>query len=54
MVEVDLNNGMFREIDLTKPVYCAKCKKEIIRDSNYVNLNIDVHICGYAFCKGNK
>lgn len=54
MIEVDLNNGMFRKIDLNKPVYCVKCKKEIIRDSNSANLNIDVHTCGYAFCKECK
>ena len=29
MFEVDLNNGVFREIDLSKPVYCAACGKEI-------------------------
>ena len=54
MIEVNLNNGMFRKIDLNKPVYCVKCKKEIVRDSNSVNLNIDVHTCGYAFCKKCK
>ena len=54
MIEVDLNNGMFRKIDLNKPVYCVKCKKEIIRDGNSINLNINIHTCGYAFCKGCK
>ena len=66
MIEVDLNNGMFRKIDLNKPVYCVKCKKEIIRDKALIgdlwrrpgglanNLNIDVHTCGYAFCKECK
>lgn len=38
MIEVDLNNGMFRKIDVNKPVYCVKCKKEIVRNSNSVNL----------------
>lgn len=54
MIEVDLNNGMFRKIDLSKSVYCVKCKKEIVRDNNSVNLNIYVHTCGYAFCKTCK
>ena len=54
MIEVDLNNGMFREIDLNKQAYCVKCKKEIIRDGNSINLNINIHTCGYAFCKGCK
>lgn len=54
LIEVNLNNGMFREIDLSKPVYCVKCKMEIIRDSNSVNLNIDVHTLGYAFCEKCK
>ena len=54
MIEVDLNNGMFREIDLDKSVYCVKCKKEIIRDDNSINININVHTCGYAFCKECK
>lgn len=54
MFEVDLNNGKFREIDLNKPVYCVKCKKEIVRDSNSINLIINVHALGYAFCKECK
>jgi predicted Zn-dependent protease len=55
MFEVDLNNGMFREIDLDKPVYCSKCGKEIKRGTrNSINLEIDVHFCGYAFCKKCK
>lgn len=54
MIEGNLNNGLLREIDLNKPVFCVKCNKEIIRDSNSVNLNINVHVCGYAFCKECK
>lgn len=54
MIEVDLNNGMYRKVDLDKPVFCAKCGKEIVRDSNSINLNINVHACGYAFCKDCK
>lgn len=54
MIEVNLNNGMFRKIDLSKPVFCVKCKKEIVRNNNSVNFNIDVHSCGYAFCKNCK
>ena len=54
MIEVDLNNGMFRKIDINKPVYCVKCKKVIVRNSNSVNLNIEVHSCGYAFCNECK
>ena len=56
MFEIDLNNGMFREIDLNKPVYCSKCGKEIKRERNCnsINLEIDVHSCGYAFCKKCK
>lgn len=42
MIEVDLNNGMYRKVDLDKPVFCSKCGKEIIRDSNSINLNINV------------
>lgn len=56
MLEVDLNNGVYRRIDLSKPVFCAKCGKEIVRDgnSNSVSLEIDVLSCGYAFCKNCK
>ena len=36
MFEIDLNNGMFREIDLNKPVYCSKCGKEIKREREIV------------------
>ncbi len=52
MIEVDLNNGMFREIDLNRPVFCSKCGKEIVREKNSstINLVINVHTCGCAFC----
>ncbi len=54
MTEVDLNNGVFRQIDLDKPVHCAKCGKEIIRDWNRAVFEIPVHTCGYAFCRKCK
>ena len=33
MVEADINNGVFRQVDLARPVFCAKCGQEIIRDT---------------------
>ncbi len=50
MVEVDINNGVFRQVDLSCPVFCAKCGKEIIRDRNKADFVVPVHSCGYAFC----
>lgn len=32
MIEVDLNNGMYRQIDLNKPCFCSECKKKIRQD----------------------
>jgi predicted Zn-dependent protease len=55
--EVDLNNGVFREIDLSKPVYCAACGKEIHGNTHDVDISqsvIDVHTSGLAFCKSCK
>jgi len=55
--EVDLNNGVFREIDLSKPVYCAACGKEIHGNTHDVDISqsvIDVHTSGFAFCKSCK
>ena len=54
MTEVDLNSGVFRQIDLDKPVHCAKCGKEIIRGQNRAVFEIPVHTCGYAFCQKCK
>lgn len=54
MIEVDLNNGVFRQIDLGKPVHCAKCGKEIIRDRNRAVFEVPVHTCGCAFCRKCK
>ena len=50
MVEADINNGVFRQVDLSRPVFCAKCGQEIIRDRNRAAFEIPVHACGYAFC----
>ncbi len=57
MFEVDLNNGVFREIDLDKSVFCAICGNEIHGSTHNVDITqsvIDVHISGYAFCKKCK
>ena len=54
MVEVDLNNGKFRKVDLSKPVFCVKCGKEIVREPNKLEWTVNVHTCGYAFCRKCK
>lgn len=54
MVEVDLNNGKFRKVDLSKPVFCVKCGKEIVREPNRLEFTVNVHTCGYAFCRECK
>ena len=57
MFEVDLNNGVFREIDLDKSVFCAICGNEIHGVPCSFDIEtgrIDVHISGYAFCKKCK
>ena len=54
MIEVDLNDGMYRRVDLNKPCFCSKCHKEIVRNRKSINLLVNVHTCGYAFCKGCK
>ena len=53
MYEIDLNNGRFREVDLSQPCYCAKCNKEIVRDKKYptINLIVNVHQSGVVFCR---
>ena len=54
MIEVDLNNGMYRRIDLNKPCFCSKCHKEIVRNGKSINLVVNVHTCGYVFCNAKK
>ncbi len=54
MTEIDLNNGMFREVDLNKPCFCSRCNKEIVRNEKSVNLTVNVHACGYVFCNECK
>lgn len=56
MIEVDLNNGKFRVIDLDKPVFCVKCGNEIKgRQNVQLKSVIDVHgLTGYAFCADCK
>ena len=51
MFEIDLNNGRFREVDLNKPCFCAKCNKEIVRDKSTVNFIVNVHQSGVVFCR---
>jgi hypothetical protein len=51
-------NSKFKsnESHFSKPCFCSKCGKEILRgkNCNTVNLIIDVHECGYVFCKKCK
>ena len=54
MIEVDLNNGMYRRVDLNKPCFCSKCHKEIVRNGKSINLVVNVHTCGHVFCNERK
>ena len=54
MIEVDLNNGMYRRVDLNKPWFCSRCHKEIVRNMKSINLVVNVHTCGYVFCNECK
>lgn len=54
LIEVDLNNGMYRRVDLNKPCFCSRCHKEIIRNGKSINLVVNVHTCGYVFCNECK
>ena len=57
MLEVDLNNGRFRKVDLNRPCYCAKCGNEITRDDtsyHTVDLIIHTHESGAVFCRKCK